>query len=49
MTHQHTEARNHYPYKARDPYNSQNLTHVLWNPRVPWNPCWRALTYRQIC
>jgi len=41
MTHQHTEVRNHFPSKTRNPHGTP--THVLCNPRVPRNPCWRAL------
>jgi len=42
MTHQHTKPRYHFSWKTRNPHGIP--LHVLWNPRVSWNPCWRALT-----
>jgi len=45
MTHQHTEARNHFPYKKRGTFKTQvTPLHVLRNTRVPRNPCWRILS-----
>jgi len=40
MTHQHTEAKIISPKNEK---LSRNPLHVLRNPRVPRNPCWRAL------
>jgi len=49
MTHQLTEARNHLPYKTRNPHGTVKThgtpRHILRNTRVPRNPCWRALLY----
>jgi len=41
MMHQQTEAKNHFPQKTRNPHGTP--LHVLRNPRVSRNPCWRAL------
>jgi len=49
MTHQHTEAKNHFPQKTSNPHGTLEThgtpLHVLWRPRVPRNPCWRVLVY----
>jgi len=41
MMHQHTEARNHFPWNTRNP--CRNPPHALLNTRVLRNPCWRTL------
>jgi len=41
MAHQHTEARNHFPYNTK--HVDETPLHVLRNPGVPRNPCWRTL------
>jgi len=47
MTHQHIEAKNHFPLKTRNSHGTVEThgtpLHVLRNPTVPQNPCWRAL------
>jgi len=48
MTHQHTEARNKFLENTRNPQGilKTHVTplHVLWNTRVPQNPCRRILS-----
>jgi len=43
MTHQHTVAKNHFPWKTRNPHRTlkthRTSLHVLRNP------CWRALLW----
>jgi len=41
MTHQHTESRNHFPNKTK--HVDWTPLHVLRNPVVPRNPCWRTM------
>jgi len=45
--HQYMVARNHFPSKTRSPHGTLKThwapLHVLRNPRVPRNTCWRAL------
>jgi len=45
MTHQHTEARNQFHEKTRNPHGTLNthVTPLQQNSRVPRNPCWRIL------
>jgi len=38
MTHHHTEAKNHFPKKARNPQNSRNPNTCFVEPKVPPEP-----------
>jgi len=41
MTNQHTEARNHFPYKTKNPHG---ILKTHGTPlHVVRNPCWKAL------